>query len=382
MAKKDKDGKKKKSKSKELVPTNSLDLKPKKKKKQKEEIIDVSGGSSEVAPKKKSKKTQLPVDKDDYIVVRIGKKNKLCFAHNPKRNTAYIEDTMNLDEPVTIEYDANTLIANLGADPAPGKAYGVDVNPHHGDYASPIGRVHVYRKLEDDEKKAIEISIKKIVKKVEGQGLEKVFPISRIEIHNSKGKWAGEYRYTNKGGEVHDVIKLHPKILADQVHNQYIWAHELGHAIWCRFLSEKLRAEWLELYNESTKVSKAKKSQMEDLCTSLVSSQESVREFQRNIEGEELAMFKEALAYLKKIHKMSAEDVNILLNQNAKVLAQIWPTTASVSSNESLVTEYARVSVHELFAEAYAWTTVGGKQFPKEVMKLLEKSLKAAKVAE
>ena len=381
MAKKDKE-KRKKSKSKDLVPTNALDLKPKKKKKKSnDEIIDVSGGA--VTEKKKKKdKPQLPVDKDDYIVVRIGKKNKLCFAHNPKRNTAYIEDTMNLDEPVTIEYDANTLIANLGSDPAPGKAYGVDVNPHYGDYQSPIGRVHLYRKLEDDEKKAVDISIKKILKKVEEQGLGKVFPITRIEIHNSKGKWAGEYRITNKGGEVSDVIKLHPKLLADQVHNQYIWAHEIGHAIWFRYVPEKIRAQWLELYNESTKVSKAKKSQMEDLCTSLVASQESVREFQRNIEGEELAMFKEALAYMKKIHKMSAEDVNVLLNQNNKVLARIWPTSASISSTECNWTEYAKVSVQELFAEAYAYTTIGTKNFPPEVIKLLEKSLKAAKASD
>lgn len=379
MAKKDRDGKKKKSK--ELVPTNALDLKPKKKKKSADEIINVSGGATEIATKKKSSKAQLPVDKDDYIVVRIGKKNKLCFAHNPKRNTAYIEDTMNLDEPVSIEYDANTLIANLGSDPAPGKAYGVDVQPHYGDYASPIGRVHLYRKLEDAEKKAVEISIKKIVKKIEGIGLEKVFPISRIEIHNAKGKWAGEYRISNKAGEVFDVIKLHPKILEDQVYNVYTWAHEVGHAIWCRFVPEKLRAEWLELYNESTKVSKAKKSQMEELCTALVASQESVREFQRNIEGEELAMFKEALAYMKKIHKMSPEDVNILLNNNAKVLAQIWPTSASISSTESLVSEYAAVSVQELWAESFAWSLTG-KVLPKTVQKMLDRTLKAAKVAE
>lgn len=378
MAKKEKDEVKKKKKSTELVKSTGLDLKPKKKKK-KESAIDVSGGSSDVIPtKKKADKVQLPVDKDDFIVVRIGKKNKLCFAHNPKRNTAYIEDTMNLDEPVTVEYDANTLIANLGADPVPGKAYGVDIQPHYGDFQSELGRVHLYRKLDDDEKKAVTVSIKKIVKKVEDQGLGKVFPIKRVEILNAKGKWAGEYKISNKTGEVEDVIRLFPKILSDQIYNQYIWAHELGHAIWFRYVPEKIRAEWLELYNESTKVSKAKKSEMEDLCTALVSSQQSVREFQRDIEDEELLMFKEALSYLKKIHKMSPEDVNILLNQNNKVLAQIWPTTASVSNNESLVSEYATTSVHELFAEAYAFYTTG-KVLPKTVQKLLDKSLKAAK---
>ena len=375
MAKKDKE---KKKKNKELVKSTGLDLKPKKKKKKSDEIINVSGGEKDIAPvKKKSKKVQLPVEKDDFIVVRIGKKNKLCFAHNPKRNTAYIEDTLNLDEPVTVEYDADTLIANLGQDPAPGKAYGVDVQPHYGMFESEIGPVHLYRKLEDDERKAVTVSIKKIVKKIEEQGLAKVFPIKRVEILNPKGKWAGEYKISNKSGEMDDVIRLHPKIINDQIYNQYIWAHELGHAIWFRYVPEKIRSEWLEMYNESTKVSKAKKSQMEDLCTALVSSQLSVREFMRDIEDEELLMFKEAMAYLKKIHKMSPEDVNILLNQNNKVLASIWPTTASISNNETLVSEYAQVSVHELFAEAYAHSTTG-KQLGKTVQKLLDKTLKAA----
>lgn len=378
MAKKDKE---KKKKSKDLVPTNSLDLRPKKKKKRTEEIIDVSGGSSEIATKKKVARVQLPVDKDDFIVVRVGKKNKLCLAHSPKRNTAYIEDTLNLDTPVTVEYDADTLIANLGKDPVPGKAYGVDIQPHYGDFQSDIGNVHLYRRLEDDEKKAVTVSIKKIVKKVEEQGLGKVFPIKRVEILNPKGRWAGEYKISNKTGEVEDVIRLFPKILSDQIYNQYIWAHELGHAIWFRYVPERLRSEWLEMYNESTKVSKAKKSQMEDLCTALVSSQQSVREFMRDIEDEELALFKEALIYLKKIHKMSPEDVNILLNQNSKVLANIWPTTASISNNENLVSEYAQTSVHELFAEAYAFYTTG-KILPKTIQKLLDKTLKAAKAEE
>lgn len=381
MAKKEKDEIKKKKKNKELIKSTGLDLKPKKKKK-KSDVIDVSGGSTEiVTAKKKSERVLLPVDKDDFIVVRVGKKNKLCLAHSPKRNTAYIEDTLNLDEPVTVEYDADTLIANLGKDPAPGKAYGVDIQPHFGDFQSAIGNVHLYRRLEDDEKKAVTVSIKKIVQKVEEQGLGKVFPIKRVEILNPKGRWAGEYKISNKTGEVEDVIRLFPKILSDQIYNQYIWAHELGHAIWFRYVPDRLRSEWLEMYNESTKVSKAKKSQMEDLCTALVSSQQSVREFQRDIEEEELAMFKEALSYLKKIHKMSPEDVNILLNQNSKVLVAIWPTTASISNNENLVSEYAQTSVHELFAESYAFYTTG-KILPKTVQKLLDKTLKAAKAEE
>lgn len=376
-----------KKKSKGLVKSSGLDTDmPKKKKKKSSEsgdtIVKVSGGEKKLKKKDEApEKAMLPVEKDDYIIVRVGKKNKLCFAHSPKRNTAYIEDTMANEEPQTVEYTAETLVANLGSDPAPGKAYGVDIQPHYGEVQTPIGPMHIYRKMEDDEKEAVTIAIKRIKKKVDEQGLGKVFPFTRLEVLNAKGKWAGSYSVSFKSGTPEDMVRLHPKILSDQIYNQYIFAHETGHGIWFKFVSEKIRAEWLEIYNGLTKVSKAKKSEMEELCTSLVASQQSVREFQRDIEEDELQLFKEALAYLKKHHKLSPEDVNTLLNQNSKVLASIWPTSASFSNSESLISEYAKVSVQEMFAEAYAYHTTG-KEIPKSVKKLLEKTLKAAQASD
>ena len=375
----------KKKKKKGLVKSEGLDLKPK----MKDLGRDVSGtkaGDGKVKKKKKTEvaaadaKVQLPVEQDDYIIVQIGKKNKLAFAHSPKRNTAYLEESLNTNEPVAIEYDANTLIANLGKDPKPGKVFGVEIMPHLGEIDTPIGPMHFYRKCSDAEKEAIRIGVKKAHKKITDLDLEKVFPISRIEVHNPKGKWAGTYSVSFKTGEAVDLIKLFPKIVEDQIYNQYIFIHEIGHALWYRFVPEKIRALWLEQYNTMTKVSKAKKSDMESLCQSLVNSQMSIREFQRDLEEDELALFKEALSYLKKVHKMTPEDANVLLNQNSKVLAEIWPTSASFSNTDSvtaLMGEYAGTNVQEMFAEAFA-LSLTGKSIPKTVQKLLDKTLKAA----
>lgn len=378
----------KKKKKKGLVSSKGLDLKPKKKV-MKDLGRDVSGTlAGDDKPKKKKKevaapeitRVQLPVEQDDYIIVQIGKKNKLVFAHSPKRNTGYLEESLNTDEPVAIEYDGNTLIANLGKDPKPGKVFGVEIMPHLGEIDTPIGPMHFYRKVTDAEKEALRIGIKKAHKKIADIDLEKVFPISRIEVHNPKGKWAGTYSVNFKSGEAVDLIKLFPKILEDQIYNQYVMIHEIGHGIWYRFVPEKIRALWLEQYNTMTKVSKAKKADMESLCQSLVNSQMSIREFQRDLEEDELALFKEALSYLKKVHKMSPEDANVLLNQNSKVLAEIWPTTASFSNTDSvtaLLGEYAGTSVQEMFAESFA-LHLTGKQIPKTILKLLEKTLKVA----
>lgn len=377
--------KKKKSKEKGLVPKKSLDLSntKKKKKKNKDVVIDVSGNSEskEIVPVTKSERVLLDVAKDDYIIVRVGKKNKLALAHSPKRNTCYIEDTLHSDEPQTFEYDESTLIANLGKDPEQGTAFGVNVILHYGEVKTDLGPMHYYRKTDDDEKKAIKIGIKNTVAKLANVGLSKILPIQRVEVHPPKGKWAGSYQVKFNAGAADDKIKLHPKILNDQTYNAYIFLHEIGHAVWYRLVDEKTRSEWLEIYNGQTKVSKAKKQQMEDLCTALVSSQQSVKEFSSDVEEEELALLKDALSYLKKHHKMGATDVDVLLNQNSKVLASIWPTSASVSYTESLVSEYARTNVQELFAESFAYHLTG-KELPKSIKKLLEKTLKKAQAAE
>lgn len=377
MAKKtkDEDVKKKKKKNKELVVSTGPDLK-RKKKKSNDTVAKVSAGS-EVVKAEETERPMLPVEKDDYIIVKVGNKNKLCFAHNPKRNTSYIEDTLNSDEPVTVEYDGFSLIANLGKEPIPGKVFGVDVKPHYGEVATPLGPMHYYRKTDDEEKKAIRIGIKKTVARVEELGIEKVLPITRLEIHPPKGKWAGSYHVSFKSGSAEDKITLSPKMLNDQIWNHYVFQHEIGHAIWYRYVPDKVRADWLELYNSNTKVSKAKKSDMESLCEALCSSQMSVRDFQKDIDEEELAQFKEALGYFKKVHKMSIDDVDILLKVNSRGLASIWPTSAATSTNETLVSEYAKTSVQELFAEAYAFYATG-KDLGKTVRKLMEKTLKAA----
>lgn len=381
MAKKDKDKKKKKSESKELVLSTGSDLtKKKKKKKGGDTSINVSGGSDKQVAKVKERPL-LAVEKDDYIIVRVGNKNKLCFAHSPKRNTAYVEDTMSSAEPVTIEYDGTTLIANLGREPITGKAFGVDVRPLFAEDKTDFGPIFYYRKLDDAEKKAVSIGIKKTARKLEELGLSHILPISRVEVHPPKGKYAGMYSVSFKSGAAEDKITLFPQMLNDQIYNHYVFQHEIGHAIWYRLLNDKIRAEWLEAFNDSTKVVKAKKSDMEALCEGLVSSQMSVRDFMKDIDEEEVLIFKEALAYFKKVHKMSVPDVDILLKQNSRSLAFLWPTSAAVSTNETLVSDYARTNVHEMFAESYAFYATG-KDLGKKLRKLMEKSIKVAAGAE
>lgn len=319
--------------------------------------------------------TDVIVEKDSYIIVRVGAKCKLGFAHNPERNSCYIEETLQLDEPEVFEYDEKTLIACLGKKPAVGTVFGVHVEPHRSSTEHEIGPLHFYRRMKAAEKKALRFGLDGALKLFKSYGLDSIFPIWRIEVRNAKGKYAGMYKYKRKDGETTDSVVLHPVTFEDPKYNIYIMCHELAHALWYRRVPDDLRTRWLTMYNSYIQVSKAKKDQLEGMLKALVSSQVSVREFGRDCEEDDKVLFKEALTYLKRHHKLTPEDVNLLLYHNSQVLGEIWPTAASLSESDQPISAYAATNVHEFFAEAISYKLTG-RQVPKKIDKLVERTFK------
>lgn len=318
----------------------------------------------------------MQVEKDSYIIVKSGKKFVLAFAHNPERNMAYIEDTLSSDEPQTIDYDEKSLVACLGKRPEVGKVFGVHVEPRRFEKLHSIGNMVYYRRLSKLEKKAFAKSLDKIVDIFKENGWETIFPIFRIEIRNACGSYAGSYQYKVKDAQAHDVMKLHPETFEDVNYNVYVLAHELGHALWFRRVSESFRARWLAVYNSYTEVNNARKKQLDEMLKALIASQVSVREFMRDLEEEDdKSLFREVLSYFKKIHKMSPEDVNLLLNHKSQVLGEIWPTTASLSVSDHPISALGAKNVLEFFAEAIAYRLTG-RQMPKKIESLMDKTFK------
>lgn len=351
-------------------------VKGKKKKKGGDTVINVSGREPEVIPDSKGKvKLPIVVGKDDYIIVRVGSKCKLGFAHNPERNACYLDETLQSDEPIVFEYDEKTLIACLGADPEIGTAFGVHVEPQRSEIEHKLGPLVYYRKMKKEEKKALKWALDKAVEVMVEQKLDSVLPIKRVEVRNKKGKYAGHYVIKRKGDDTQDKIVFHPQILEDAKYNLYVVLHELAHALWFRKTSDEYRARWLVSYNEHTHVNKAKKSHLENLLKQLIESQATIREFQKDLEEEDKALFREILVYLKRHHKLSPQDCNLLLTHNSQVLGDIWPTSASLSESEQPITAYAATSVEEFFAEALSHVLTG-KAIPKKIDKLLQKTLK------
>lgn len=350
----------------------------KKKSKGGDTIINVSGrnGEAEAIPDSKGKVVlPIAVGKDDYIIIRVGARYKLGFAHNPERNTCYLEETLQSDEPEVFEYDDKTLIACLGADPTIGTAFGVHIEPQRSETTHGLGPIVYYRKMKKEEKKAFKYGLDKALEIFKEHKLDGVLPIKRLEVRNKKGKYAGHYAIKRKGDDMQDKIVFHPQFLEDAKYNTYMTLHELAHALWFRKMGDDFRARWLVSYNEHTHVNKAKKSQLESMLKQLIESQATIREFQKDLEEEDKALFREILVYLKRHHKLSPQDCNLLLTHNSQVLGEIWPTSASLSESDLPITAYAATSVEELFAEAVSHYLTGQK-IPPKIDKLLQKTFK------
>lgn len=315
-------------------------------------------------------------EKDSYIVIKVGKKFKLGFAHNPERNTCYLEDTLHSDEPETFEYDDKTLVACLGLEPECGKVFGIHIEPKRAEKLYPVGMVHYFRRMTKLEKKALRSAMETIVPLFEKYGLPTdIFPIARIEVRAAKGKYAGLYKYKLVDGKAEDTVILYPQTFEDLKYNLYVLAHEFGHALWYRKVADNYRAKWLELYNTFTVVNKAKRVRLEQMLKALLDSQGTVREFGRELDLEDAALFKEVLTYLKRYHKLTPEHVNLLLNNNSVLLGEMWPTAAALSESENPISVYAGSSVEETFAESVA-LLVTGKQLPKKFDLLMQRTIK------
>lgn len=338
---------------------------------------DVSSGSER---KKKLKptteKTTLGVNNGDYIIVKSGTRFRLAFANNPERNRAVIESTLRMDEPEVVEFDNDSLVANLGPNPVVGKVFGVHVEPLNSEKLHKIGNVLYYRPMKELESKALHYAFDKVVAKLDAEGLDAVLPFAQIQIRAGKGKYPATYMPKKlKDGTVADVIVFHPKFLDDPKANMYSLYHEIALAHWQHTVNDDTRARWLSVYNQSIKVDRAKKSQMDGLLKSLLDSQVSIREFMRDLDDAEKALMREALAYLKKHHKLSPAEVNILLNHDSRALGEIWPTSAAMSLSEVLITQRATLSVQELFAESVAHVLFG-KNIPRQLEKLVSVTFK------
>ncbi len=330
---------------------------------------------------KEKEQAGIPVNADDYVIVRHNRKMKSALILNPKSHQAVLVDTLESDEPEHIKYEDVDLVANLGPKPTVGKVHGVHIEPVRRSAEKPYGLLVFYMKLEKSEIKTIKSAFTFMFEWLNERSILNVLPVKRIEIREKRAKWAGMYTIKRlKTGEAADSIQLFCKDgFNDKEFMRYVVAHETGHALWYKLTSEKLKSQWVELYRDRINVSKYTEKQLESLLDDVLQYEGGVSAYAREIADDDTRqLIKEVYSYLKRTYRLDRKNVDLLMDNNTKKLAEMWPTSADLSVNRIVdLGEYAMTKPEEFFAEAFAFHVVG-KKLPKDCRKLMEETLKKA----
>lgn len=319
----------------------------------------------------------IPLNRDDYAIIRVRRKPTLCLVLNPKSCKAVVDASLVDDDPVNFTYEEEDVLAGLGPEPFHGKVIGVDVAPYRKTIRTEqFGPIHLFRKVPKKEMAALRDAMKIVYGRFKKQASVAFLPLYQTRILPKKGKYAGSYTARTKSGDVFDVMKIHPETLQDPIFNEYLVAHEFAHGLWYRCVPPDIRAKWTALYQKRMKLSLIKEKHLQELCEAVIGYEGGVRDYMKEVaDDEEKLVVKEVLAYFKRYHSMAASDVDVLIMYDSGRIASMWPTRAMLSEARPDISQYSMKCVEEFFAEAVAYHMTG-KMLPKDVQKGLKATFK------
>ncbi len=301
-----------------------------------------------------------------YLVTVTKKSDSMCAGVNQK-HAPYVE------EEITFENDE--VLANYGV--RPGRSgYEVHLTSSR---LSGIGELNFFVKLSSAERDEIKDVVKKGHKALDKKSLASFFPLN-FEIRAGKGKALGYYSLDMKTDI--DTMGFRMGELQDLTHTFY---HEAAHGIWERLVTKRsTKAKWISLYNEFIDVESLSTKHIRRMYEDFASMACSMTEYKASLkedEGQEM-LLKEVLSYIKKYHRLSIKDLDILADSDdKKTIKKLWPNDAIslTKEKETGISLYSLKSPLELFCESFAFYMTG-KGLPKTVKKLLSKTLQEGAV--
>jgi len=281
-----------------------------------------------------------------------------------------------------IDVPRSDCFANMGKDPMPGFAYGVDLEVYRGRKEHHIfGMQNFFYRPKKDVSKQWLKTLDVAGKKLKTAGFTKVLNdeiIWEIAKHNGQ-KYAGYYT-PRRGDTIAPRIRIHLEIVGAKSSDYlgFIY-HEFAHHLHYAYLMEslKLDARWIQLFNTSIKVVNINKSICEQLLNGLLEGEVKPSRFKAEIEDDELKLaYQWILRTIAQNHAISVRELDKLFEADFKSdIEALWPKHHIRKKDlEPIVTEYATKNFKELFAESFRIYMEGGK-LPKNVHSLLEKSL-------
>jgi hypothetical protein len=290
------------------------------------------------------------------------------------------------------------LLAVLGSDISyGGQAFGIDLDNVYVKTRehSLWGPVHVCTtQMQSGWFKWLRSSMDHTARRIEKAGLKDLGSKFETEIRAEHGKYSGTYKHAGTRGEddfnseaYTDLLTIYARHDHSVDSMDYVLYHEFGHAVQFNLLSTtNIFSKWVNLYCSTVNLKPIDVKDFARVRKSLVKAYktdhvQSIGQYARTIKEDEseTLVFRTALRLIRQTHKVGVQELNALLDKDIEQFTNLWPQhDLDVSELDPVISDYSTKSVHEFFAEAFAFYMVG-KKLPKRVIKLMEHSLSIAK---
>ena len=287
-----------------------------------------------------------------------------------------------LENEPFLKVEPDDVLAVLGDNPESGIVYGVLAEPLIKSEKVPDwGRLHWFREVEDDDVYVLKEGMQIAFDILKECNLHRTLPID-IEVRCPRGQFAGVYYFNPKSS---DSMELRPKEFESPDEIAAMLVHEMGHSVWFRLLNSSVQAKWIGLYTSTMKMYRTNMKSIKDMFYFLVQDG-SVAACRRNLPADELDLFNACIDYLRRLKGLDTRNVNTLIKTDKKSLEKLkllWPRTSldvlSTANEDDGITDYAKKSVEEFFAETFRVRLTHGKgHLPGKVDRYLTKSINIA----
>jgi hypothetical protein len=331
----------------------------------------------------------IPLDKGDYIVARTEKYRRPFVMRVSAADKNTIEGVMAKDAHIQglrtlVEIKHDEVVAICGPNPYPGKAYGADLtNLYRGRKTHDNwGDLNWFYQPKKDVSKELMAGFDKAYKLLKKVGLQALAGEDGVVweiLPYTKEKYGGMYIHSTKD-KVPSRYQIRPEIMPATEY-PYVITHEVGHRLHREYLrSKKLNSDWIKMYRRSLSVTTISKGTCEQILEALMEGDDYPSSFKGQLEEDLVVAYKLILKYISQIHGLSVHEMDVLWEAEDKdVIKDLWPTKSlSQKDLNPLVSEYATKNVRELIAESFSFYVIG-KKLPKDVVKLVERSISYAK---
>lgn len=315
----------------------------------------------------------MKVNQHDYVILRVGIKTVLarCTHAEDKVYKAVLEkakDGSETNKPDQIEFEFSDVISNLGRSPKVGSVYGQKIEPLLKQFTAGNlwENVKLYQRMTEAEETALKhelVVASKHLRKMKLGGLKHV-----VEVRQPGGKYSGYHKYRPKD-EV-DILCIKPEVNLEGL--QYLIYHEYSHGVWHRMLNARTRLKWIQLYHEYITLQEILEEELTEVLGEITSAG-SIKDFLKDCDDQSLLIVKDALRHISHVHSLNKSHLELAL-QHGESIEAYWPTSLELSEKETCITDYARKSPEEFFAESMAFHLCGRK-VPKKIEAYIDRTM-------